>query len=208
MVIRDCPICGSDEKLGELMAHIVFDRPEAILRVAEVFRELGYEGASLSRITERTKLSRGSLYHFFPGGKEEMAGEILAHVNAWFVAEIFIPLERDDPRTAIARMWKSVEAYFRSGRRICLVGAFALDETRDRFGGEIRQYFKRWIKALDDALFRARLNPLASKRLAEDIVVTIQGALVLARALGDDKIFERTLKALKERTEGSIRHRR
>lgn len=114
------------------MPRIIFEKPDAIALVAEVFRELGYEGASMSNITARTKLSKGSLYHFFPGGKEQMAAEIMAHIDAWFVTAMFKPLEEDEPRAAITRMWETTDSYFRAGRRVCLIGAFALDETRDR----------------------------------------------------------------------------
>jgi TetR/AcrR family transcriptional repressor of lmrAB and yxaGH operons len=116
----------------------VFEKADVVPLVAEVFRELGFEGASMNRITQRTKLSKGSLYHFFPGGKDEMAAEILAHVHGWFVAKVFEPLEREEPRVAIGAMWRAVDEYFRSGRRICLIGAFALDETRDRFARPMR----------------------------------------------------------------------
>lgn len=182
------------------MARTVFEKSDVIPLVAEVFRELGYEGASMSNITARTKLSRGSLYHFFPGGKEEMAAEILAHVDGWFVREVFEPLETGEPCVAIAQMWDAVDTYFRSGRRVCLIGAFALDETRDRFAAPIRTYFKRWIAALKGALVRSGIEAVEARRLAEDAVVGIQGALTLARALNDDAIFARTLESLKERT--------
>lgn len=186
------------------MARTVFEKSDAVTRVAEVFRELGFEGASLFEITERTGLSKGSLYHFFPEGKEGMAAEILAHVDRWFVHEVFEPLERDEPRDAIARMWRSVDSYFRSGRRVCLLGAFALDETRDRFPKPIRLYFRRWIEALDGALIRAGVDALASRSLAEDIVVGIQGALTLARALKEDAVFGRTLVRLQQRTDAML----
>lgn len=64
------------------------ERADVIPLIAEVFREFGFEGTSLSRITEKTALGKGSLYHFFPGGKEEMAGAVLAHVDAWFEREV------------------------------------------------------------------------------------------------------------------------
>ena len=48
-------------------------REEIIPLLAEVFRTQGYEGASLSRLGEASGLGKGSLYNFFPGGKEEMA---------------------------------------------------------------------------------------------------------------------------------------
>jgi AcrR family transcriptional regulator len=186
------------------MARTVFEKSDAITRVAEVFRELGFEGASLYEITERTGLSKGSLYHFFPDGKEGMAAEILAHVNQWFVCEVFEPLERDEPREAIARMWRETDAYFRSGRRICLLGAFALEETRDRFAKPIRLYFKRWIEALGGALVRAGIDTAIARSLAEDIVGGIQGALTLARALKDDAVFGRMLARLRQRTDAAL----
>lgn len=171
----------------------VFEKSDAIALVAEVFRECGYEGASMSTITARTRLSKGSLYHFFPGGKEQMAAEVLTHIDAWFVREIFMPLETADPQAAIAQMWTAVDDYFRSGKRICLVGAFALDETRDRFAGPIRSYFKRWTGALGTALIRDGAPAGHARQLAEDAVSGIQGALVLARAMADDTVFERCL---------------
>ncbi len=86
------------------MARSVLERGDVIPLVAEVFRELGYEGASLNEITERTGIGKGSLYHFFPGGKEQMAVEVLDHVDRWFVENVFEPLERGEPRDGIANM--------------------------------------------------------------------------------------------------------
>jgi AcrR family transcriptional regulator len=186
------------------MARTVFEKSDAITRVAEVFRELGFEGASLFEITERTGLSKGSLYHFFPEGKEGMAAEILGHIDQWFVREMFEPLERDEPHAAIAQMWKTVDSYFRSGRRVCLLGAFALDETRDRFAKPIKLYFKRWIEALDGALVRAGVDEATARPLAEDIVGGIQGALTLARALKEDAVFGCTLARLQQRTDAVL----
>lgn len=177
------------------------ERRDVIPLIAEVFREFGYEGASLSRITEKTGLGKGSLYHFFPGGKEEMAKAVLDDVDAWFERDVFAPLRHDAPDAAITRMWDSVISYFRSGKRICLVGAFALDGTRDRFADAISGYFVRWIASLRDALVRLGYDPADAKLSAEDIVLGIQGALVLARATNDASLFVRTVDRLRLRLE-------
>lgn len=111
------------------MARLVAERADVVPHLAEIFREFGFEGASLARIAARTGLGKGSLYHFFPGGKEEMAAAVLAHVDHWFETEIFSSLARDGGALAIAAMCDAVAAYFRSGRRVCLVGVFALDDA-------------------------------------------------------------------------------
>ncbi|CCD97907.1 TetR/AcrR family transcriptional regulator [Bradyrhizobium sp. STM 3809] len=171
----------------------LYERDDVIPLIAEVFREHGFEGSSLSRITESTGLGKGSLYHFFPGGKDEMARAVLAHVDGWFEREIYTPLRDAAPDGAIAQMWRGVDDYFRSGRRVCLVGAFALDDTRDRFAAVIASYFTRWIDALRDALVRGGWPAAQAADAAEEVVAGIQGALVLARATNDTAVFGRAL---------------
>ncbi|MBG52736.1 MAG: TetR family transcriptional regulator [Rhodobiaceae bacterium] len=183
------------------MSKRVSTRTEAVPLIAEVFREHGYEGTSLSLITSATGLGKGSLYNFFPGGKEEMATAVLDHIEAWFAAHIFVPLATAKaPLPALDAMFVSVEEYFLSGRRVCLVGAFALADTRDQFSSAVRTYFLQWLDSLAKALVRAGHRPAQAKTLSEEIVSEIQGAIILTRALEDPAVFRRALKRLKELT--------
>ncbi|WP_341486764.1 TetR/AcrR family transcriptional regulator [Pararhizobium sp. A13] len=182
------------------MAKTVAERSDAIPVLAEIFREHGFEGASLSIIGEKTGLGKGSLYHFFPGGKEEMAAAVLNEIDTWFENHIYRPLrEAEDSRTAISAMCRTVADYFDSGRRVCLVGAFALDNVRDRFTDQIRVYFADWKAALAAALQRAGHDEAKASELAEEAVISIQGGLVVARALGDPSLFERAMTKAEER---------
>jgi len=182
---------------------MVAERADVLPALAEVFREHGYEGASLALIGERTGLGKGSLYHFFPGGKEEMAAAVLAEIDGWFEQHIFRPLREEDPRRAVPEMIRAVDGYFRSGRRVCLVGAFALGDVRDRFGAAIRGYFAAWTDALAQALARseqwAGRPEDAARDRAEETVAAIQGALVLARALDEPAAFRRSLARIEAR---------
>jgi AcrR family transcriptional regulator len=176
------------------------DRTDLLTALGEVFREHGFEGASLALISERTGLGKGSLYNYFPGGKEEMAATVLAEIDLWFETHIFKPLRKeDDPQRAIAHMLQAVDVYFRSGRRLCLVGVLALGDSRDRFAEQVSSYFKAWTKALAAALIRAGHDRTQAEALAEDTVALIQGALILARATPKSGIFARTLTRLEER---------
>lgn len=171
-------------------------RGEAIAKLAEVFRAHGYEGASLSLITEATGLGKGSLYNLFPRGKEQMAEEVLAHINGWFEREVFAPLRDDSGGEGIARMFDAVDRYFESGGRVCIVGVFALGAARDHFAKAVRGYFTAWEAALALAL-RRRFSAAEAKQRAEDIVLGIQGALVLARANEDRGVFRRAIRRLR-----------
>src|SRR5690606_19694225 len=83
--------------------------------------------------------------------------------------------------------------------RVCLVGALALGDARDRFARQIRGYFAVWCDALESALTRAGHRDGEARMLAEEAVGTIQGALVLARALDDPTAFRRALDRLRAR---------
>jgi TetR/AcrR family transcriptional repressor of lmrAB and yxaGH operons len=172
-------------------------REKVIAQLAEVFRAHGYEGTSLSLITEATGLGKGSLYNLFPRGKEQMAEEVLSAIDNWFERHVFEPLRNDETGEGIARMFDAVDRYFESGGRVCLVGVFALGSARDHFGEALRGYFKAWEDALSGALRRRGLPPSQAKQRAEDILLGIQGALVLARANDDRGVFRRAMKRLR-----------
>jgi len=177
------------------MPRAIAERSDAIPALAEVFRTHGFEGASLSLIGAATGLGKGSLYNFFPGGKEEMAQAVLDEIDGWFRREVFTPLrDATEPRQGIREMFQVVDRYFRSGRRVCLIGAFALGDSRDRFAACVAAYFAEWVDALAEALRRAGSGRAAARAQAEDAVAAIQGALVLARAADDHAVFGRVMR--------------
>jgi TetR/AcrR family transcriptional repressor of lmrAB and yxaGH operons len=184
-----------------MMARIMTDRSAAIPALAEAFREHGFEGASLAQLCAATGLGKGSLYHFFPGGKDEMAAAVLADVDAWFTGAIFEPLRRapaGDP-AAISAMFDAVTDYFRSGRRVCLQGAFALGHERDRFADAIRRYFEQWITSLAAALRSGGQSEQAARAAAIEVVAAIQGGIVLSRALNKPEIFTQVIERQRAR---------
>ena len=180
------------------MARLVAEREDVVEELGEIFRKHGFEGTSISLITAQTKLGKGSLYHFFPGGKDEMAEAVLTHIRLWFEQHIFWPLEARDPVAGIESMFSETEIYFHSGQRICLVGAFALDQTRDRFAEVVNGYFTRWISCLAGALVRNGMEEGDARRKAVLVVSGIQGAIILARATNDKQHFADILADLKK----------
>lgn len=170
----------------------VTDRASAIPALAEAFREHGFEGASLAVLSQASGLGKGSLYNFFPGGKEEMMEAVLADIDGWFCATIFAPLEQPrDPATAIRSMTEEVTAYFRSGARVCLVGWVGLGSSGGAFATRVRGYFARWISALAHCLEVGQVPPPQARSLAEEMVCGIQGAIILSRALAEQAAFDR-----------------
>jgi TetR/AcrR family transcriptional regulator, lmrAB and yxaGH operons repressor len=170
------------------------DKDKAIAAIAELFREHGYHGTSYSQIIKASGLGKGSLYHYFPGGKEEIVKAVLKQINYWFETNVFTPLNTNEPpEKVLSKMFATVNTYFDSGQRICLLGAFALYDAKEPFSQEIKSYFQRWIEALNFYLQRQGLSAKESQHLAHSAMVAIQGGLVMAQAIDDQDIFKQAI---------------
>ncbi len=168
--------------------------------LTECFREYGYEGTSLARITAATGLGKGSLYNAFPEGKDQMLAVVLEEITLWFETQVFAPLQlADEPVAGIMEMFDATSAYFKSGKRACLMGTLSATQCRDRFANHIKSYFFQWQQVLTDTLIRAGWENSQAKFFAEEILASIQGALTLSRALDDPAIFDRTIERLRHR---------
>ncbi|WP_269716368.1 TetR/AcrR family transcriptional regulator [Caulobacter sp. NIBR2454] len=174
------------------MARTVADKSDTLEPLARVFREHGYEGASVSMLCEATGLGKGSLYHFYPKGKAEMAATVLAAWDGWFETNVFLPLRSaEDGKQAVGAMLDSLTETYRSGRRICIFGMLALGSARDEFASAISGYFEKWIDALEVPLEQAGVDD--PRVVAQEIIASIQGAIVLARALDDAELFNNAM---------------
>lgn len=172
------------------MPRTLLERPDAIRALAAVFRRRGFESSSLSVIQQEAGIGRGSLYHFFPEGKRDMARAVLGQVNEWFEDEVLGPLRAaTNAAEAVSAMTKSVADYFASRENVCLFAAMTLGEERETFAGEVKAYFVDWVDALTALLQRGGLSPEDAHESALDAVAIIQGGLILTRAYGDEATF-------------------
>jgi len=178
------------------MPRAKFSREEAIERIAEEFRRHGYAATSLSRIAEATGLGRASLYHHFPGGKDEMVREVFRKVGEE-VGEILALLqEPGDPRHRIAALMKAVERFYAGGAKNCLLGTMVLSGGSELFADELAGAFTAWIDALSATIKDAGIPARTARRRAEDAVMRLQGALVVTRGMKDTGVFRRLMAEL------------
>jgi AcrR family transcriptional regulator len=163
---------------------------ELIHLLRQAFREFGYEGATIAKLSAATGLGKSSLYHHFPGGKEQMATAVLDHVSAWFKEKVFMPLRRDaEPRQCLDGMIEPLEDFYRGGAESCLAGALALGEARAQFKEQIRAIFEGWIEEVASLLRRTGFDETEARRRAEDAVIRVEGALLVSRGVGDTDLF-------------------
>src|SRR3954467_4522965 len=95
-------------------------RPDMLDRLMDLFREKGFDGASLSDISESTGLGKSSLYHHFPDGKEEMALQVLSHLEEQLEQALFEPMRSTDPPArTLGHMLDAIDRFYDGGRKAC-----------------------------------------------------------------------------------------
>jgi AcrR family transcriptional regulator len=181
------------------MAHAKVSDEDLILALTDVFRTHGYEGASLSHIAEATGLEKASLYHRFPGGKEDMVAAVVNNTNRWFQSYVFTPLERPGkPAQKVRIVAQHLCRLYADGRKFCVLDTLSLPGGGPALRAAVRGALKAWLQAFAGIAREAGASAAEARERAEQAIIEIEGSLVLARVLGDRRPFHRALDRLPE----------
>jgi AcrR family transcriptional regulator len=176
------------------MPAALLPRDEVVARIQDVFRDRGFDGASLAEISNATGLGKSSLYHYFPGGKDEMAVAVLERLDAWMNAHALAALRSPGtPQARLRSMLRVLDKFYVGGRNACVLGNLVIGGSREKFQDYLASAFAGWIAALRDLAVEAGVRRSEAQRRAEDAVVRIEGALIVAGGLADPAPFKRAL---------------
>lgn len=176
------------------MAEATVSQEELITGFMEIFRKKGYEGASLGTLAEASGLRKSSLYHRFPGGKQQMATEVLNFTRQWVSVNITnILRETGDPNFRLAKVLDNINFLYSGGKSACILKALSMDTGLDLFTRPIKAVFEDWIHSFTILAQDFGFDAGGAKLIAEDILIKVQGSLIVANGLGDQTIFNRTL---------------
>lgn len=173
-------------------------REQVIERILTEFRLRGYDASSLSDLSAATGLGRSSLYHYFPGGKEQMAADVLAHLASMLEAEVFTPLRSVRPaKRRLDGLLDAIDAFYRGGRDACLLERLTASSEATALAKPLRGMFQAMMSAFEETAREAGLSSAQARARAEDAVIRIEGALVVSAGLGDAGPFERVIRNLR-----------
>jgi AcrR family transcriptional regulator len=163
----------------------------------DLFRQYGYDGVSLSKISQATGLGKASLYHHFPGGKDDMVETVLTTLDQWLQATAVDALEGEgDALTRLERMGDRIRVAYSNGQKPCMLASLMLGSAKDDFQPQVQRMLQRWMGAIAAVLTQAGMPAALAQERSEAALIAIQGALIMARALNDPSIFERTMQRL------------
>jgi AcrR family transcriptional regulator len=163
-------------------------RQRIVETAAAAFMRQGYAGAGLKQITVDSAAPFGSLYHHFPGGKEELAAETLRWSGALYiprVAEVLIAATGD--------VADRIEFAFESAARTlvetdyadaCPIATVALEvaSTNDELRKVTDEIFESWIASASFLFTREGIDAERARELAILFVAALEGGFLLSRA--------------------------
>jgi TetR/AcrR family transcriptional regulator, lmrAB and yxaGH operons repressor len=164
--------------------------------IARVFRRFGYEAASLSLLSKETSLGRSSLYHFFPGGKEEMAAAVLDLAERTVRKDLMQSLAAPDaPERQVDKFIAKLAEYYEGGTIGCLYSTLTLHDCPPAIGAQVAELNEQWIAAM--AAYLSARGDANANATAERAFRLVQGGLVVALATREPKRFDASLRDLR-----------
>jgi TetR/AcrR family transcriptional repressor of lmrAB and yxaGH operons len=161
-------------------------RDHIIKATCDLLELQGYHATGLNQIIKDSGSPKGSLYHYFPGGKEELTAEAISTVGALVLNRIRDNLaDIDDPAEAvgafIANIAHNVEVSgYRAGGPITTV-AMETAATSERLRAVCQGIYAGWAAAFAHKLRTGGLSNDRADRLSQFIIAAIEGGIILCR---------------------------
>jgi AcrR family transcriptional regulator len=154
---------------------------------AELFRRQGYAGTGVKQIASMAGAPFGSLYHFFPGGKEQLGAEVIRSSGALYL-QLFatIAMQAPDPLSAIGDFFSGAAETLRETdyADACPIATVALEvaSTNEPLRKATAEVFESWIDAASAYFAAAGIPPERSRELALSVLCLLEGAFIFSRA--------------------------
>lgn len=162
-----------------------------------LFRQYGYDGVTLSKIAAATGLGKASLYHHFPGGKDEMVEAVLGFSDRWLQENVLVPLASEgEPQARLQKMCDRINDLYAGGTKPCLLAMLQSGTGRDIFHAKVQTMLESWIGAIAAVLTDTGMDEVIARQRGEDAMIAIQGALMLSQGLDDSAPFQRVIQSL------------
>ncbi|MEV5353529.1 TetR/AcrR family transcriptional regulator [Streptomyces sp. NPDC052693] len=160
---------------------------ERIVRTASrLMQRQGYEGTGIKQISREAGATLGSVYHFFPGGKQELGAAAVRLGDEEFTELLRETLDAEpDPERALLALAASLAEGLRDSDWLdgCPVTAAAVGTAAGAPGIQraAAEAFARWRKVVAERLVAAGFAETDAEELAHTVIATLEGAELAAQ---------------------------
>ncbi|MEU0884008.1 TetR/AcrR family transcriptional regulator [Lentzea sp. NPDC005914] len=159
-------------------------REQIVAGAADMIRRRGLNATSIREVAKHAGTPLGSTYHYFPGGKNQLATEAV-RLSAEIVTRVLDKKLRQGPAEGVRAffgLWREVVAGtdFQAG---CPVVAVAVEEAAHPEAlAASAEAFRAWSRQLAESLEQHGVEARRAAQLATLVVGAAEGAVVMCRA--------------------------
>jgi AcrR family transcriptional regulator len=167
-------------------------RERMVFSAAQLIRREGVAATGMREVAEHAGAPRGSLQHYFPGGKEQLVNEAVGWAGRYAgrrIARFLAGFDEPTPSglfAAMAAQW--TDEYEKDGFAAgCPVAAATVDCATSVGSTQqaVADAFATWRGPLAEALTGMGVPPARAESLATLMISTLEGAILMARAERD-----------------------
>ncbi|MFI8372050.1 TetR/AcrR family transcriptional regulator [Streptomyces sp. NPDC085466] len=161
-------------------------RDRIVVAAARLLQRQGYVGTGIKQIAQESQATLGSVYHFFPGGKEAVAVAAIRHSSEEFATLLREALDSDDdPAEAVLACTRRLAEELRESGWTdgCPVTAAALETlgTDSEIQQACADALRSWEGLVRDKLLRCGWPAQDAGELAVTVLSALEGAEVTAQ---------------------------
>jgi AcrR family transcriptional regulator len=163
-------------------------RDRIVAAAAQLYGRYGYTGIGLKQVAAESGSPIGSLYHFFPGGKEELAAAALRMSGAGYQILVEGILENmPDLVSGIEQSFALAAETVASTGYVdaCWIETVALEvaSTSEPLRTVTAEIFEQWIDSCTAWVESHGVPPERARELGIAYITGLEGAFILARSL-------------------------
>jgi len=171
-------------------------RERLIIAAIQLFQQRGYHGAGTTDILNLARSPRGSMYHHFPGGKEDLG----ASCAEWLAGEIIssiqlLRLKGLQPENIIAIYIDNMMAWlqtthFCEGPLLAALTNGVENKTDNILARALTQAYQNIEAEFTQMLTVAGLSQQDAGKISRAVIMNIEGGIILARATRTTEVLE------------------
>ena len=158
-----------------------------------LLQQRGYHGVGTAEILALAEAPKGSMYHHFPEGKQQIAAAAVARIGEDVLAVLRAADTKREPVDALIRRlargmakWLK-ETNFRESTMLASVSACA-DPTLPTLQTALHDALATWRAELTTLLIRDGVSRAAAPGLSQTILAALEGALLTARIERSERV--------------------
>jgi len=155
---------------------------------AILFRRQGYAATGVKQIVAEAEAPFSSLYHFFPGGKDELTAAAIRSSGRVFQELVEAVFDAaPDVLSGVQDCFSgAAETLRQTGYAdACPIATVALEvaSTNELLRQATAEVFDSWIAAATERFLAAGIPEASARELAITTITSLEGAFILSRAL-------------------------